>query len=134
MWVRGPRLKNPSAIPDKSETNDIETKHKQRHTDTNKRSYKQCIASTQIHRLIMTSSKLHCESSDEATILKDIFIEKAVTLPTNIRPCHLLLRLMCHLRRPSKLSVDTTERTWNYENQELDSDEMPVCSAKVGTL
>ena len=83
----------------------------------------------------MTSSKLHCERSYEATIdIKDIFIEKAVTLPTNIRPCHLWLRLMCHLRRPSKLSVDTTERTWNYENQELDSDEMPVCSAKVGTV
>ena len=41
---------------------------------------------------------------------------------------------MRHLRRPSKLSVDKTERTWNYENQELDSDEMPVCSAKVGTV
>ena len=38
MWVRGPRLKNPSAIPD-SETNDIETKHKQRDTLIHKQAH-----------------------------------------------------------------------------------------------
>ena len=35
---RGPRLKNPSAIPD-SETNDIEIKHKQRDTLIHKQAH-----------------------------------------------------------------------------------------------
>ena len=38
MWVRGPRLKTPSAIPD-SETNDIEIKHKQRDTLIHKQAH-----------------------------------------------------------------------------------------------
>ena len=63
MWVRGPRLKNPSAIPD-SETNDIETKHKQRDTLIHKQAHLQTAYRIHSNSSLNNDQQLAWNSSD----------------------------------------------------------------------